>query len=189
MLVSASNSVHQCLFVCLAAGTMMRAAANGQFFLGSREQHFTLHNHGVSDLLSKLGQVIGQDQRQATERRIEHLEDALRPMFKAMPKDRNDHLSAVSVRYLLHRLFVQRHGWLVSGLQNVGDLWNSSSPAEVFKSAAGEEVHKVFDASLSSTGFTLNQVAVFAATLENLVHNDNVARLQAAYRMMGLSPA
>merc|ERR1719356_1385859 len=188
MLVSASNSVHQCLFVCLAAGTMMRAAANGQFFLGSREQHFTLHNHGVSDLLSKLGQVIGQDQRQATERRIDRLEDALRPMFKAMPKDRSNRLSAVSVRYVLHRLFVQRHGWLMIGLQNDGDNWNSSSPTEIFKATAGDGVHKVFDETLSSTGFTLHQVAIFAATLENLVHNDNIERLQVAYRMMGVSP-
>merc|ERR1719356_1418462 len=188
MLVSASNSVHQCLFVCITAGIVMRAAANGQFFLGSREQHFTLHNHGVSDLLSKLGQVIGQAQRQATERRVDRLEDAVRPMFKAMPKDRNNRLSAASVRYLLHRLFVQRHGWLVNGLQNVGDKGNSSSPTEIFKSTAGEEVHKVFDDTLSSAGFTLNQVAVFASMLENLVHNDNVERLQVAYRMMGLSP-
>merc|ERR1719356_432850 len=188
MLVSASNSVHQCLFVCLAAGTMMRAAANGQFFLGSRDQHLSLHSHHVSDLLSELGRVVGQDQRQATERRIDRLEDALRPMFKAMPKDRSGRLSAVSVRYVLHRLFVQRHGWLMIGLQNDGDNWNSSSPTEIFKSTAGDEVHKVFDETLSSMGFTLHQVAVFAATLENLVHNDNIERLQVAYRMMGVSP-
>merc|ERR1719356_1430699 len=188
MLVSASNSVHQCLFVCLAAGTMMRAAANGQFFLGSRDQHLSLHSHHVSDLLSELGRVVGQDQRQATERRIDRLEDALRPMFKAMPKDRSNRLSAVSVRYVLHRLFVQRHGWLVNGFQNVGDKWNSSSPTEIFKSTAGDEVHKVFDETLSSMGFTLHQVAVFAATLENLVHNDNIERLQVAFSMMGVSP-
>merc|ERR1719356_1700967 len=173
MLVSASNSVHQCLFVCLAAGTMMRAAANGQFFLGSREQHVSLQSHGVSDLLLELERVVGQDQRQPTERRIDRLEDALRPMFKAMPKNRGGRMSAASVRYLLHRLFVQRHGWLVNGMQNNGETWNSSSPTELFKSTAGEGVHKVFDDRLSNTGFTLNQVAVFAATLENLVHNDN----------------
>jgi hypothetical protein len=77
----------------------------------------------------------------------------------------------------------------VNGLQNAGDKWNSSSPTEIFKSTGGEGVHKVFDETLVSTGFTLNQVAVFAATLENLVHNDNVERLQVAYRMMGVSPA
>jgi len=166
----------------------MRTSANGQVFLGSRDQHLSMHNSGALDLLTELERAVGQDQRQATERRVNRLEEALQPMFLAMPKQKDGHLSAAAVRYLLHRLFVQRHGWLVNGLQNVGDKWNSSSPAEIFKSTAGDEVHKVFDDTLTSTGFTLKQVAVFAATLENLVHNDNIERLQVAHHMMGLSP-
>jgi len=90
------------------------------------------------------------------------------------------------VRYLLHRLFVQRHGWFVIGLDNGGDSWNSSSPAAVFQDHA-EEHHALFDEKLSRHGFALHQVAVFAAALETLVHSESLERLEAAYRVLGLS--
>jgi len=163
------------------------ANANGKIFLGSREQHMSLQmGHGVSDLLMELEQAAGWDQRVATERRVSRLEAALQPMFAAMPKDSDGRLASASVRYLLHRLFVQRHGWFVNGLENGGDTWNSSSPARVFREHA-DDIHEVFEEKLSSNGFTLHQVAVFAATLETFVHTDSIERLQTAYRVLGLS--
>merc|ERR1719230_2014928 len=109
----------------------------------------------------------------ATERRVSRLETALQPMFEALPKDTDGRLASASVRYLLHRLFVQRHGWFVNGLENAGETWNSSSPAQVFREHA-DGVHDIFEDKLSSKGFTLHQIAVFAATLEALVHTDSV---------------
>jgi len=103
----------------------------------------------------------------------------------AMPKDSAGNLHATSVRYLLHRLFVQRHGWFVHGLKTAGDSWNSSSPAKIFEKHAGEDVHNVFHKKLSS-GFSLHQVAVFAATLEALVHTESIDRLEAAYNIVDL---
>jgi len=88
------------------------------------------------------------------------------------------------VRYLLHRLFVQRHGWFVEGLDTDGGSWNSSSPAAVFKDT---DHHEIFDDHLNDAGFNLHQVAVFAATLETLVHYENVERLEVAYKLQGLS--
>jgi len=171
----------------LATSLLVRTQATGQMFLGSRDQHMSPHmGHGVSDLLAELEQTAGVDHRLATERRVERLELALQPMFQAMPKDRDGRLEPASVRYLLHRLFVQRHGWFVNGLENGGDTWNSSSPASVFKDHA-DDVHSIFENKLNETGFSLHQVAVFAATLEALVHTDSVERLQTAYYMLGYS--
>jgi len=129
---------------------------------------------------------VGRDHRLATEGRVDRLEQALKPMFVAMPKDAQGHIEATSVRYLLHRLFVQRHGWFVLGLDNAGESWNSSSPADVFQNHADEH-HSIFNDRLSSHGFDLHQVAVFAAALETLVHGESLARLEAAYRVLGFS--
>jgi hypothetical protein len=165
------------LFLGVAIATLPETAFGAAF----------LENHGrISDLLQELEMRIGLDHRLATENRVDRLEKALKPMFLAMPKDVSGHIDATSVRYLLHRLFVQRHGWFVIGLDNGGDSWNSSSPAAVFQNHA-EEHHALFDSKLSKHGFALHQVAVFAAALETLVHGESLERLEAAYRVLGLS--
>jgi len=145
------------------------------------------HSMISTDLLSELERVVGKDHRLATERRVARLEGALKPMFDSMPKNGEGNLHAMSVRYLLHRLFVQRHGWFVNGLAAAGESWNSSSPAQVFEKHAGEDMRDVFHNKLEEAGFSLHQVAVFAATLEALVHTESIERLEAAYRITGIS--
>jgi len=157
-----------------------------QHFLGSRAAHLSaagLNAHGVKDMLKEIEAVAGTDHRMATEGRVDRLEKALKPMFAAMPKDAKGAMNAAGVRYLLHRLFVQRHGWFVNGLDNDGSAWNSASPADVFKGHADDH-HELFNSKLDN-GFSLHQVAVFAATLETLVHSESLERLEAAYRVLG----
>jgi len=164
------------------AFVVLQAQANSvdnAAFLSSRPQV-------VTDLLHELERVVGRDQRLATERRVGRLEVALRPMFLAMPKDSEGKLHATSVRYLLHRLFVQRHGWFVNGLEAAGESWNSSLPTAMFEQHVDDEVHDIFHEKLSENGFSLHQVAVFAATLEVLVHEESIERLQNAYRLLDL---
>jgi hypothetical protein len=177
------------VFLVRAALFATTVSADGPKFLGSKGQHVSaagMHSFIVTDLLHELERVAGRDHRDATESRTERLEKALRPMFEAMPHDPDGHLDSTSVRYLLHRLFVQRHGWSVNGLETGGEAWNSSSPAAIFKDHAMEH-HNLFEDRLNKHGFTLHQVAVFAATLETLVHRDSLERLDAAYRVLGLT--
>jgi hypothetical protein len=171
-------------FVC--ASLWSEVFAEKTFFLGSRQQHMSADGlrAGRADLLHDLEQIAGREHRVATEGRVERLEDAIQPIFAAMPKNEHDRLDSAGVRYLLHRHFVQRHGWIVKGLDNGGSSWNSSSPVAVFEGHADEH-RDVFEARLAENGFSLHQVAVFAATLEALVHDENRARLDTAYRVTG----
>eukprot|EP00929_Paragymnodinium_shiwhaense_P049618 TRINITY_DN2501_c0_g1_i1.p1 TRINITY_DN2501_c0_g1~~TRINITY_DN2501_c0_g1_i1.p1 ORF type:complete len:620 (-),score=152.18 TRINITY_DN2501_c0_g1_i1:107-1813(-) len=172
----------------VAAAADAPAQPRGRF-LGSRANHLGQHGVADFDLLHDLEQVAGKDHRAATEDRITRLENALKPMFAAMPKMATGNVDATSVRYLLHRLFVQRHGWFVNGLDNAGDSWNSTSPAEVFKQHAADH-HSVFESKLGAgKGFTVHQVAVFAAALEALVHGESMQRLKATYRVLGMLPS
>jgi len=117
---------------------------------------------------------------------VSRLENTLRPMFASMPKDGKGRLDATGVRYLLHRLFSQRHAWFVNGLSSEGEAWNSSSPSAVFQKHSADH-HALFENHLNDQGFSLHQVAVFGAALENSVHNENVERLHAAYSALGMS--
>merc|ERR1719379_1625969 len=163
------------------------AEASKQIFLGTRRQHSSLHgSNGGSDLLAELEEMVGRDHRLATERRVARLVEALQPSFAALPQE-GGRIGATSVRYLLHRIFVQRHGWFILGLDAKGGAWNSSAPSRVFETLnQHQHIRTIFDDKLSGKGFDLHQVAVFAATLENLIHTESIERLQASYRLLGL---
>jgi len=163
------------------ASEVSASAGNGAAFLGQKQSA-----GGITDMLAEIEKVAGKDHREVTENRATRLERALKPMFAAMPKDSDGRLDAAGVRYLLHRLFVQRHGWFVNGLDNGGGSWDSSSPTAVFAEHASEQ-QNLFEGHLQGQGFTLHQVAVFAATLETLVHGDHLDRLQAAYMALGMT--
>merc|ERR1712048_108175 len=169
------------------AGVLPQVSAetSKQIFLGTRRQHSSLHGStGGADLLAELEDMVGRDHRLATERRVARLEEALQPSFAALPQE-GGRIGATSVRYLLHRIFVQRHGWFILGLDAKGEAWNSSSPSEVFESVnTHQHIRSVFDDKLSGKGFDLHHVAVFAATLENLIHTESIERLQATYRLL-----
>lgn len=51
--------------------------------------------------------------------RISSLEEVLRPAFQALPKN-SGLLTQHAVRYVLHRFFLQNHGWLMKGLEPEG---------------------------------------------------------------------
>eukprot|EP00927_Polykrikos_kofoidii_P067255 TRINITY_DN62767_c0_g1_i1.p1 TRINITY_DN62767_c0_g1~~TRINITY_DN62767_c0_g1_i1.p1 ORF type:complete len:558 (-),score=84.63 TRINITY_DN62767_c0_g1_i1:219-1892(-) len=160
------------------------ASATAMSFLGSRDHRLSVGQRN-SDLLQEIEITAGRNYRVATEDRALRIEEAIKPMFSAMPKDLGGRLDSTGVRYLLHRHFVQRHGWIVRGLENGGLPWNATSPAAVFKDHAVEH-HDLFDAKLRTQGFSLHQVAVFAATLETLVHDESRSRLEDAYSLLGL---
>merc|ERR1719333_1637926 len=113
-------------------------------------------NHTQTDLLQELEAAIGLDHRIATERRVSRLEEAMRPTFNALPKDKSGRLDGTGVRYMLHRLFVQRHGWFVNGLETNGEAWNSSSPTNMVGHLAGAHAQGVFDNHLNTRGFDLH---------------------------------
>jgi diadenosine tetraphosphatase ApaH/serine/threonine PP2A family protein phosphatase len=159
-------------------------------FLGSRAQHESAeglrHVMDVSNLLFDLEEMAGRDHRLTTQRRASRLEKVIRPMYLAMPKNSFGNLDGAGVRFLLHRVFVQRHGWFVDGLHANGNAWNSSSPTAIFEQHA--KLHRTFfEEKLAREGFDLHHVSVFAAALETLVHGESEERLRAAYRLLDLS--
>lgn len=119
--------------------------------------------------------------------RLARLEAALSPMFKALPKNEFGKLGHTTVRYALHRIFVQRHGWYIKGLDPAGQHFNTSSPAGVLKTHVTTYVQELFEKRLGAEGFSLHDTAVLAATLEHLIHNEAEGRLSKAFAATDLS--
>merc|ERR1719330_1976911 len=141
----------------------------------------------AQQVLGELRAVLGDKQRARAEERVVRLTLALMPTFQSLPQTAEGRLGPAAVRYLLHRYFVDRHGWFVRGLETGGQSWNSSSPTDVLGRGVGHGVRSIFERRLESHGLSLHEVAVFAATVKGLVHREMIDRLHAAYRLSNAS--
>lgn len=128
-------------------------------------------------LLSELS-IIGSSPH------IRRIEEALQPLYAAMPKNEYGNLEPSVVRYALHRYFVQKHGWHVRGLERGGGARNASLPANIMKDQAPSYIESLFEERLHSHGLNLKQVAVFASTLSELIRMEALDGLEYIYDAM-----
>merc|ERR1719198_698417 len=115
------------------------------------------------DLLSDVEKALGIDHRQAMETRIVQNEDGMRPIFESLTKNEYGKLGHSSVRYMLHRYFVQKHGWFIEGLFTEGEALNSTSPTHTLKDRVPLYVQGLFEKRLGGRGFGLHEMAVLVA--------------------------
>merc|ERR1719336_3028860 len=96
-------------FMCCALSGLV-GTAHGNAFRGSGP---TTHvasmqgDHLRAAMLEELMAALGSGNK-LTAQRLERIEDVLRPIFLAMPKNGYGNLEHPGVRYALHRLFVLR---------------------------------------------------------------------------------
>lgn len=116
--------------------------------------------------------------------RISQLEEALKPIFNVLPKNHQGRVGHQAARYVLHRVFVQRYGWFIRGLEPNNETWhdaNNNKVKEWVPSYLQEAVEKRF-----LDGLDLPGLAAFAAALEDLIRQEAAGRLEMAYDIHGL---
>jgi hypothetical protein len=139
-----------------------------------------------SSLLSEIESTLGEG---SAVHRLDILEDLLKPIFQALPKNRHGKLEHSAGRYALHRLFVLRHGWKITGLGPNSGKWNSSSPAGVLKDQAPAYIQDLFEERLGGKGLGLHELAILAATIEHLIHKETISKLGLTFDLHQLSTA
>jgi len=181
-----SMSVSVILAVGLGLAAVPRAGARAIGFLRATS---VAQQDSPDALLDELETALGQGHRVGAESRVQELEMLLLPTFRSLPKLPGDRLDVGATRYMLHRHFVLRRNWNIHAFASGGDAWNSSSPSAVLRHhiGGGEAAADVFERRLvDSRGLTLREAAMLAATLESLVHEELLERLQVALRVTGL---
>merc|ERR1719461_560444 len=177
------------LILCLIGSFI--GAADGNVFRGSGLTVTTGQRRAVdlrAAMLDELMAALGSGNR-LTEQRLGRIEEAVRPIFGAMPKNAHGNLDHSGVRYVLHRLFVDRHRMFVKGLEPGRNAWNSSSPTEVLEDRVPEYVQNLFEERLDGRGLGMHEVGILAATLEHLIHDEAVERLKLSYDALKLKVA
>lgn len=110
----------------------------------------------------------------------------LRDTYEALPKNSNGRLGAPAIRYALHRLLERKHhGWRVKTLDSRGETWDSASPLLALGDRVPTRILEIFEKRLNSTGLDLNELAVLASTVENMVHSEGAMRLDKTIEALG----
>merc|ERR1719198_1237537 len=76
----------------------------------------------------------------------------------AMSKNENGKLGAAAAGYVLHRVFVQRHGWFIRALEPAGKAlaaWNTSTPVSILEERVPKHVQSLFESRLGERGLGL----------------------------------
>merc|ERR1719199_1300586 len=112
--------MHFATFMLLSVGISLMGMADANAFLKANPSS---HQERISEeeiQTSLLAEVEGTFGSGSATSRLKQMEVALTPMFTALPKNEHGYLGRATVRYALHRLFVQRHGWIINGLHAGG---------------------------------------------------------------------
>jgi len=149
------------------------------------------HARGGSSFVSKVAveHAFSSELSKSGGAQVRRLEEELSPIFTSMPKNEYGNLEPSVTRYALHRYFAHKYGWYVVGLEPAGGSWNSSSPGDIVKNRVPAYIEGLFIERFSRQGLSLHELAVFAATLLNLVDSENHDDLRTvyAYNDLGLS--
>lgn len=134
-----------------------------------------------TSLLSEVESTLGT----GPTNKLSEMEEMLRPIAAALPKNEHGNLGHNAVRYALHRLFVQRHGWVIKGLD---DANRDASPSldGVLKNQVPVYIQALFEKRLVGKGLSLHELATLGATIEHLIHNEAVGRLGAVFNVFSL---
>jgi len=138
-----------------------------------------------SNLLSELADALRPGH---TSHRIPKIEGDLFQLFSSVPAEKDGTLNHHVVRYVLHRFFSQKHGWFIRGLEPDGDHRDDASDESHALTDLNEWVPGYLQTFLEQLnqgkGLAMREVAVFAATLEDLIHKEANSRLELAWKAL-----
>jgi len=164
-------------FVFVAAFVASSIHAEAEVFLGQRQE--VTKEIVEQTLFSELASA-------AASTSIATIKEELRPMYASLPRNEQGQLEFSTVRYALHRYFVKKHGWYVKGLGAASKSSNSTLSAAIMTDLAPSYIQGLFETQLHGQGLKLEELAVFAATLSDLIHSDGVRGLQRLYQALQL---
>jgi len=127
--------------------------------------------------------------RGSTDRRLSNIEGKTWQTFQALPKNELGRLPPPAVRYIVHNYFAQEHGWLLTGLEPHGMQLTASEMHDVsiLQDKAPLLVENILEARQGDHGLAFNDIVAMIAVLEQLMFDESVTLLQAAYRLNGVA--
>jgi hypothetical protein len=121
---------------------------------------------------------------------VQRIEDALTPLFRSLPKNRQGHISAPVMRYAVQRYFGQQNAWILKGFEshsvtaNVSDF---SDGAHILHGKLPEYVRHELETKFAHNGFGLQDAVGMIAALETLTFDEVLRGMQVAFGLNSFS--
>mmetsp|Transcript_27851 Transcript_27851/g.69996 ORF Transcript_27851/g.69996 Transcript_27851/m.69996 type:complete len:602 (-) Transcript_27851:291-2096(-) len=170
----------------LVACGLAQFAELGHARLGMRRDLGNVE-HGLSAAAIEKRLLVELEDMEVHGKRLTEIRAQLLPMYAALPKRDNGGLDHKVVRYALHRFFVHQRGWHLHGLEPSSDVANSSAARSQLSDRMPAYIQGLLEERLHGKYFSLRELVVLAATIEDLVHNEEMQWLSAAYAMHSIS--
>jgi len=154
-------------------------AVHASTFLGS-------HHHATTQSMAtrELDQMLLLEGAWSNGHLRETVED-LRPLFVALPKNEGGRLDPTVVRYALHRHFARQYGWHLRGLEPGGGGFNASASDTIMKDRAPAYILDRFERRMHGHGLRLEELAIFAVALADLIRQEAVSDLEDIFLALG----
>lgn len=141
------------------------------------------------DLQTSLSELLSSASPRASQR-LAAIEKSIWQTFQALPKNSAGRLAPAAVRYIVHGYFAKEHGWLIKGLEPHGHA--QTDVAEVHEISILQEkvpllVEGLLEARQANRGLALSDVIAMIGALEQLMFDESVTLLEAAYHLNGLA--
>jgi hypothetical protein len=169
----------------LAALSVSALALASNNIRGSADQTFR-----EVELLSETDVDEALDRETASDAdtsRLAELQQILLPMYQALPK-RNGQLGSKTLRYLLQRFFLNQRGWLVKGLEPIGNAWEfqTESNKQALKGWIPAHLQSRMEKHLNHSSFALRDVAAVIAAVEDLANQEAELQLKQVFSSLGV---
>lgn len=171
--------------ICLLAGAAIIVLVDANVFQGEIRRPAAINRKlgpkAKQGLQTAVQDALRMEKRsQQSKEHLAGLLEALRPAFLASPKNEFQNLDQTAVRGAIHRLFMQRYGWSISGLKHDS---NFTAGGDVLQGQVPLYILDLFEEKLGRRGFSFHDMGVAAAMLENLINRESRERLQLLYKM------
>jgi hypothetical protein len=167
--------------ICLL---VLLQGANGRAFLGANpELQAAAVRQELQGVLSEvLGAGHGVDSKE-----LSKIKAFLSPMFLALPKNLQGHVSAPVMRYIVQRYFSGRYGWIIRGFEphaqttNMSNVSDGDGAGHILQSKLPEYVRSALEEKFAHNGFALDDTAMMVAAVERLAFDEVIRGVETSY--------
>jgi hypothetical protein len=140
------------------------------------------------DLQASLADLLSSSS-EATGGRLAKIETSIWQTFQSLPKNDVGRLAPAAVRHIVHSYFAKEHGWLIKGLEPHGMQANITHVHDVtiLQDKVPLLVEELLEARQAGRGLALSDVVAMVAALEQLMFDESMTLLEAAYRLNEIS--
>merc|ERR1719265_118030 len=165
---------------------MLFQDAHGRAFLGANPE---LQAAAVrQELQGVLEEVLGAGHG-VDSKELLKIKAFLSPMFRALPKNLQGHVSAPVMRYIVQRYFSGRYGWVIRGFEphaQAANVSGDNGTSHILQSKLPEYVRTALEEKFAHNGFALDDTAMMVAAVERLAFDEVIRGVETSYHLNSL---